>query len=108
MTESPILHLTAVVTREGDWYVARCLEVEATSQGETIEQALAQPPRGGGGLSRRGAGPGDVTNAAGDLVRRSRPGVTGRLPRGVSGKQAVSPIESSPQARSLASFVGSG
>jgi predicted RNase H-like HicB family nuclease len=41
MAESPTLHLTAVVTREGDWYVARCLEVEATSQGETIEQALA-------------------------------------------------------------------
>jgi predicted RNase H-like HicB family nuclease len=34
------LHLTAVVTREGDWYVARCLEIEATSQGETVEQAL--------------------------------------------------------------------
>jgi predicted RNase H-like HicB family nuclease len=28
------------VTREGDWYVARCLEIEATSQGETVEQAL--------------------------------------------------------------------
>ncbi len=41
MAESPTLHLTAVVTRDGDWYVARCLEVEATSQGETIEQALA-------------------------------------------------------------------
>jgi len=35
------LHLTAAVTREGDWYVARCLEVEVTSQGETIEDALA-------------------------------------------------------------------
>jgi hypothetical protein len=41
MAESSTLHLTAVVTRDGDWYVARCLEVEATSQGETIEQALA-------------------------------------------------------------------
>jgi hypothetical protein len=38
MAESPTLHLTAIVTREGDWYVARCLEIEATSQGETIEQ----------------------------------------------------------------------
>jgi predicted RNase H-like HicB family nuclease len=37
----PTLHLTAVVTREGDWYVARCLEIEAVSQGETVEQALA-------------------------------------------------------------------
>jgi len=35
------LRLTAVVTRDGDWYVARCLEVEVTSQGETIESALA-------------------------------------------------------------------
>lgn len=35
------LRLTAVVTREGEWYVARCLEVEVTSQGETIESALA-------------------------------------------------------------------
>ena len=34
------MHLTAVATREGDWYVARCLEIEATSQGETVEQAL--------------------------------------------------------------------
>jgi predicted RNA binding protein YcfA (HicA-like mRNA interferase family) len=50
-------------------------------------------PRGGGGLPRRGAGPGDVTDAAGDLVRRPRPGVTSRLPRGVSGKQAVSALE---------------
>ena len=37
----PMLHLTAVVTREGEWYVARCLEMEAVSQGETVEQALA-------------------------------------------------------------------
>ncbi len=27
----PMLHLTAVVTREGEWYVARCLEMEAVS-----------------------------------------------------------------------------
>ncbi len=35
------LKLTAAITPEGDWYVARCLEVEVTSQGETVEQALA-------------------------------------------------------------------
>jgi predicted RNase H-like HicB family nuclease len=40
VAEPTTLHLTAVVTREGDWYVARCLEIEATSQGETVEQAL--------------------------------------------------------------------
>jgi predicted RNase H-like HicB family nuclease len=35
------LHLTAAISQEGDWYVARCLEVEVTSQGTTIEDALA-------------------------------------------------------------------
>jgi predicted RNase H-like HicB family nuclease len=34
------LHLTAAVTHEGEWYVARCLQVEVTSQGESIEEAL--------------------------------------------------------------------
>ncbi|HEV8649890.1 MAG TPA: type II toxin-antitoxin system HicB family antitoxin [Actinomycetes bacterium] len=38
---SPMLHLTVVISHEGDWYVARCLEVEAVSQGETVEEALA-------------------------------------------------------------------
>ena len=32
--------LTAVVTKEGKWYVAKSLEVEVASQGETIEDAL--------------------------------------------------------------------
>jgi predicted RNase H-like HicB family nuclease len=41
MAEPTMLHLTAPVSREGDWYVARCLEVEATSQGETVEEAIA-------------------------------------------------------------------
>lgn len=35
------MRLTAAVSHEPPWYVARCLEVEVTSQGETIEQALA-------------------------------------------------------------------
>lgn len=35
------MRLTAAVTHEAPWYVARCLEVEVTSQGETIEEALA-------------------------------------------------------------------
>jgi hypothetical protein len=46
MSASPTLHLTAVVTKEDDWYVARCLEIEATSQGETVEEALNNLPRG--------------------------------------------------------------
>jgi predicted RNase H-like HicB family nuclease len=33
------VRLTAAITREGDWYVARCLEVEVASQGETFEEA---------------------------------------------------------------------
>lgn len=32
---------TASVWREGDWYVAQCLEVDVASQGESEEEALA-------------------------------------------------------------------
>jgi predicted RNase H-like HicB family nuclease len=35
------VQFTAAITHEGDWYVARCLEVEVASQGETLEDALA-------------------------------------------------------------------
>ncbi|MBI4491906.1 MAG: type II toxin-antitoxin system HicB family antitoxin [Chloroflexi bacterium] len=35
------VRLTAAITREGAWYVARCLEVEVTSQGESVDEALA-------------------------------------------------------------------
>ncbi len=34
------MRFTAAVTDEGAWHVARCLEVEVTSQGETLEEAL--------------------------------------------------------------------
>lgn len=34
------LHLTAAITHEGEWYVARCLQVEVTSQGTSIEEAM--------------------------------------------------------------------
>jgi predicted RNase H-like HicB family nuclease len=34
------MRLTAAVTKEGTWYVARCLEVEVTSQGVTMDEAL--------------------------------------------------------------------
>jgi predicted RNase H-like HicB family nuclease len=33
--------LTAAVHQEDDWYVARCLELDVASQGETLEDALA-------------------------------------------------------------------
>lgn len=35
------MEFTAAITREDPWYVARCLDVEVTSQGETAEEALA-------------------------------------------------------------------
>lgn len=35
------MRLTAAVTHESPWYVARCLDVEVTSQGATVEEALA-------------------------------------------------------------------
>jgi predicted RNase H-like HicB family nuclease len=35
------MRFTAVVTHEPPWYVARCLEVEVASQGESVEEALA-------------------------------------------------------------------
>ena len=33
------MRLTAAIIQEGPWYVARCLEVEVASQGETVEEA---------------------------------------------------------------------
>jgi predicted RNase H-like HicB family nuclease len=39
--ESHIVRLTATVNKDGNWYVARCLDVEVASQGETIEESLA-------------------------------------------------------------------
>ncbi|HEV8648137.1 MAG TPA: type II toxin-antitoxin system HicB family antitoxin [Actinomycetes bacterium] len=40
MSDSQTLHLTAVVTPDDDWYMARCLEVAVVSQGPTPEAAL--------------------------------------------------------------------
>ena len=31
---------TVVITREGDWYVAQCLEVDVASQGESEQEAI--------------------------------------------------------------------
>jgi len=36
-----VKRLTAIVTREENWYVAKCIEVEVASQGKNIEEALA-------------------------------------------------------------------
>lgn len=35
------MRLTAAVIKEGNWYAAKCLEVEVTSQGETVESSIA-------------------------------------------------------------------
>jgi predicted RNase H-like HicB family nuclease len=35
------LHLTAVVTPDDDWFMARCVEVPVVSQGPTVDEALA-------------------------------------------------------------------
>ena len=34
------MQLTAAVTHEPPWYVARCLDVEVASQGGSVEEAL--------------------------------------------------------------------
>jgi predicted RNase H-like HicB family nuclease len=31
---------TAVLTKEGDWFVAQCLEVDIASQGHTADEAM--------------------------------------------------------------------
>jgi predicted RNase H-like HicB family nuclease len=36
-----VMQLTAAVTHEAPWYVARCLDVDVASQGETLDKALA-------------------------------------------------------------------
>lgn len=35
------MQLTAAITHEPPWYVARCLEVEVASQGASVEEALS-------------------------------------------------------------------
>jgi predicted RNase H-like HicB family nuclease len=37
----PAVRFTAAITEEEGWYVARCLEVEVASQGETFDEARA-------------------------------------------------------------------
>jgi len=34
------MKFTAAVTHEGDWYVARCLEIEVTSQGASFDESI--------------------------------------------------------------------
>jgi len=34
------VRVTAAIAHEAPWYVARCLEVEVTSQGRSVEEAI--------------------------------------------------------------------
>lgn len=43
---------TASVWREGDWYVAQCLEFDIASQGETEDEALSNLKEAVGSLLR--------------------------------------------------------
>ena len=36
-----VVRFTAAISHEGEWYVARALEVEVTSQGQSVDEALA-------------------------------------------------------------------
>ena len=40
MVNTAPVRFTAAVTHEHPWFVARCLEIEVTSQGKTLEAAL--------------------------------------------------------------------
>ena len=35
------LRYTAIITREGEWYIARCIELSVTTQGRTLDEARA-------------------------------------------------------------------
>jgi predicted RNase H-like HicB family nuclease len=35
------MQLTAAITQEDEWFVARCLEVDVVSQGHSLEEAKA-------------------------------------------------------------------
>ena len=51
------LTFTAVVHQADGWFVARCLEVEVTSQGRSEEEALANLREGSGALLGGRTGP---------------------------------------------------
>ena len=35
------LFFSALIKKDGDWYVARCMDLDVTSQGKTVEEAKA-------------------------------------------------------------------
>lgn len=36
-----LIKITAIIQKEEDWYVAKCVENNVTSQGKTIENAIS-------------------------------------------------------------------
>ena len=40
MAQPSTVQLTASVVQEGEWFVARCVEVDVVSQGRSVEEAL--------------------------------------------------------------------
>jgi predicted RNase H-like HicB family nuclease len=38
--QTSTMQLTASVVQEGEWFVARCVEVEVVSQGQSVDEAL--------------------------------------------------------------------
>ena len=41
MIDSMMKTLSAVIHKEGDWFVSHCPELDVASQGKTIEEAIA-------------------------------------------------------------------
>ncbi len=38
--KQPMLKFSAVILKEGKWYIARCPELQVTSQGKSFEKAM--------------------------------------------------------------------
>jgi len=36
-----VLEISAIIRKEDDWFVAKCLDLDVTTQGKTIEEAKA-------------------------------------------------------------------
>jgi hypothetical protein len=93
MDKLPTSSYTAILEREGELYVALCLEIDVTSQGATVEEATANLKEAVE-LSRVRRPPGDCRAPArrrlrveGHSLRSCRSAVSSSeaLPEGISG-----------------------
>jgi predicted RNase H-like HicB family nuclease len=41
MRRCEVVLFSALIKKDGNWYVARCMDVDVTSQGKTVEEAKA-------------------------------------------------------------------